>query len=280
VNPAALPPVLWAALGAILGGMAGPRISWAIRSWPGHEAFVEDYHDCARCPGGIKRRCCNAGQLQDRFYQVFSVVIAAVSGYLWGPSLKALLSWVFSVSCLIITVVDVRYLIIPDLLSIKGTWAGLLYALLCSAWVNLGKEPPSHFIPFTDSLIGVLLGGGSLWLLGWLAFLLLKKEGMGGGDVKLLAAIGAWLGWKAVLATILIASLCGSIGGIASIIYARIRYRREYKPLTHLIPFGPYLCLGFLIVFYAGLDPLYQLLAMYQRWVEHRFMGGPPYGLE
>jgi leader peptidase (prepilin peptidase)/N-methyltransferase len=100
------------------------------------------------------------------------------------------------------------------------------------------------------------------------AWIILKKEGMGGGDVKLLAAIGAWLGWKPVVGTIVLASLLGSIGGIGGIVYRRLRHGQAYQPLTHLIPFGPYLCVGFLFIFFAGLDPLYWLMERYQVWLD------------
>ncbi|MFZ2957458.1 MAG: A24 family peptidase [Candidatus Ozemobacteraceae bacterium] len=264
-----------AILGGIAGWFAGPRIGWAIRSWPGHESFEHDYLDCAKCPGGIKRRCYNAGAAQDKIFTVFSTVMGALSLALWGLSTKALLSWVFSVSCLVITVVDIRYLIIPDTLSVKGAWAGLLYSLTASLWVDyLGGVQPMHYVPIRDSVIGFMIGGGFLWMLGWLAWVILKKEGMGGGDVKLLAAIGAWMGWQPVIATVIIASLLGSIGGVTGILYQRIRYKKAYRPLTHLIPFGPYLCIGFLIVFYGGMTPLWGILEAYQRWVEGRFLPG------
>lgn len=267
--------VLAIVLAAVAGGVAGPYISWAIRSWPGHESLEPDYQDCWRCPGGIRRRCANAGKFQDRLCLVLSVVLAGLAVWLYGPNTKSLLAWVFGVSCWIITVVDIRYLIIPDTLSVKGAYAGLIYALGAWAWTSAGMAEPAHYVTLSDSCIGFLIGGGFLWLLGWLAWIILKKEGMGGGDVKLLAAIGAWLGWKPVIATVVIASLFGSVGGIAGIIYARIKYRKEYRPLTHLIPFGPYLCFGFLIVFFVGMEPIYGVLDLYQRWVERSFMPHP-----
>lgn len=267
--------VLTTLVAAVLGAMAGRYVSWAIRSWPGHESLEHDYLGCWKCPGGIRRRCANAGLLQDRVCLVISTLLAGFSIWYFGPTTKGLLAWVFGISCWIITVVDIRYLIIPDTLSVKGAYAGLIYALGAWAWTSAGMAPPAHYVPLTDSLIGFLIGGGFLWVLGWLAWVFLKKEGMGGGDVKLLAAIGAWMGWKPVIATVVIASLFGSVGGLTGILYARIKYRKAYKPLTHLIPFGPYLCLGFLIVFFAGMEPLFTVLDLYQRWVERTFMQVP-----
>ncbi len=257
----------FALMAAVLGALAGPRIGWAIRAWPGHEEFHCDYLYCADCEGGKRRGCYNAGRNQDRFYILVSTLAAGLSVAYFGVSGKAFISWMFAISCMIITVVDIRYLIIPDTLSINGCWTGLLYSACCWGVVKAGYEPLSYHVDFVDSLIGFIAGGGFLWLLGWLALVLLKKEGMGGGDVKLLAAFGAWTGWQTVIGTIVLASLLGSIGGISSIIYQKVRYRKQYKPLTHMIPFGPYLCFGFLFIFYFGLEPLFMAMDAYQQWV-------------
>jgi len=263
--------VLW---GAAAGFSLGPLIGWAIRSLPGHEALVEEYLNCWKCSGGIRRNCCNAGYAQDRFYILFSTIVGGLSIAAFGLGTKAILAWVFSVSCLIITIVDVRYLIIPDTLSINGCIAGLLYALVCHVWVvRFGFFKPQHYVTLTDSFLGFLIGGGFLWGLGYVALILLKKEGMGGGDVKLLAAIGAWMGWKAVLGTIVLASLFGSIGGISSILYNRIKFNQKYEPLTHLIPFGPYLCIGFMLIFFAGLEPLFWLMDVYHSFIQTHLIG-------
>lgn len=248
----------------------GPLIAWAIRSWPGHESLVETYLDCPQCEKGFQRNCCNSGKTQDYFYTIVSGIVAMLSVWLFGLSIKAFLSWVFSISCLIITVVDIRFLIIPDSLSVNGYYLGLSYAVVCHGLWRMGFPLPSHYIPLQDSILGFLIGGGFLRILGWLALLILKKEGMGGGDVKLLAAMGAWLGWQPVLGTIVLASLFGSAGGISGILYQRLRYKKKYRPLSHMIPFGPYLCVAFLIIFYAGMEPLYKLMEAYQLWLANR----------
>ena len=97
-----------------------------------------------------------------------------------------------------------------------------------------------------------------------------KPDGMGGGDVKLLAAMGAWAGWKPVIVTVLLASFVGAFVGIAGIIYDRIKNKKAYRPMTHHIPFGPYLCLGFLLTFYLGVEPFIALFAAYQNYIISR----------
>lgn len=254
---------------SVIGALAGKKLGWAIRAWPGHEEFHCDYLDCPKCENGKRRGCYNAGSLQDKLYILFSAIVAGLSVWYFGISIKAAISWLFAVSCLIITIVDIRFLIIPDTLSINGCWAGLVFSGLCWIWLKLGYAQPSYYVPFKDSLIGFLAGGGFLWLLGWLAWIILKKEGMGGGDVKLLAAFGAWAGWQTVIGTVILASFLGSIGGISSILYNKVRYGKKYKPLSHMIPFGPYLCVAFLFIFYFGLEPLLRLLDAYQMWLSH-----------
>jgi leader peptidase (prepilin peptidase)/N-methyltransferase len=96
-----------------------------------------------------------------------------------------------------------------------------------------------------DSLKGLLLGGGSLFVVATLYQWLFKREGMGGGDVKLLAMIGAFLGWKAVILTILSGSLIGSIIGISVMIL-------KGKDFKYAIPFGPFLSLGAVISLFYG----------------------------
>jgi leader peptidase (prepilin peptidase) / N-methyltransferase len=252
---------------AVIGAFLGKYLGWAIRAWPGHEQFHCDYLACPKCEKGIKRGCYNAGATQDKLYIVFSALVAGLSVYFFGLSVKSVISWVFAAACLIITVVDCRYLIIPDRISINGCYIGLIYAAVSSLWFYHTKTPLSYHIDFFDSLIGLAIGYGGLQILAWFALILLKKDGMGGGDIKLLGAIGAFLGWKGALTTMIIASFIGSIIGIATIIFQRIFYRKKYQPLSHMIPFGPYLCIGFLLVFYFGLEPFMKMFEAYQNWV-------------
>ena len=96
-----------------------------------------------------------------------------------------------------------------------------------------------------NAVLGIAVGGGILWALAWASPYLFGKEGMGGGDIKLLAMIGAFLGWKPALLTIMVGSLAGSVIGV-SLIALRLMKRDDY------IPFGPFLVLGALLsMFFA-----------------------------
>jgi leader peptidase (prepilin peptidase)/N-methyltransferase len=151
----------------------------------------------------------------------------------FGPSLSYLFYFSFIAALIVITVIDFYHQIIPDTISIPGIGVGLLGALIVPD------------IAFFNSLIGILVGGGSLFLVATLYQWLFKREGMGGGDVKLLAMIGGFLGWTSVILTILLSSLIGSIVGITVMIL-------KGKDFKTAIPFGPFLSIGAVISLFYG----------------------------
>jgi leader peptidase (prepilin peptidase)/N-methyltransferase len=100
-------------------------------------------------------------------------------------------------------------------------------------------------VPIIDSIFGIILGGGVLFLIGFLYEVIRKREGMGMGDVKLLAMIGAFLGWKGVIFVVFISSLIGTVVGISIILYKR-------GDLKYAIPYGPFLSLAAALYCYTG----------------------------
>jgi leader peptidase (prepilin peptidase)/N-methyltransferase len=148
-------------------------------------------------------------------------------------SWEYLLYFLFLSALIVITVIDLYHQIIPDVISLPGVGIGLLASLVLP------------HLKFLNSLTGVLLGGGSLFLVATLYQWFFKREGMGGGDVKLLAMVGAFLGWKAVILTILFSSFIGSITGIIFIAV-------KGKDLKYAIPFGPFLSLGAVLSLFWG----------------------------
>jgi len=158
----------------------------------------------------------------------FGVTLAAAGGLI--------LTW-----CLIaLFFIDADTYLLPDSLTLPLVWLGLLFNL------------HAVYVPLNDAVIGAVAGYLSLWSVFWLFKLLTGKEGMGYGDFKLLAALGAWLGWQALPAIILLSSVAGAILGIVMILLARHGWG---KPM----PFGPYLALaGFLALL---LGP--KMLALY-----------------
>jgi leader peptidase (prepilin peptidase)/N-methyltransferase len=157
----------------------------------------------------------------------------------FGISWEYLLYFLFLSALIVITVIDLYHQIIPDVISLPGIGIGLLASLV------LPYLTPLPRLTFFNSLTGVLLGGGSLFLVATLYQWFFKREGMGGGDVKLLGMIGAFLGWKAVILTILFSSFIGSITGIIFIAV-------KGKDLKTAIPFGPFLALGAVLSLFFG----------------------------
>jgi leader peptidase (prepilin peptidase)/N-methyltransferase len=155
---------------------------------------------------------------------------------LFGPSLRYLFLFLFAAALVAIAFIDLEHKIIPDVISLPGILVGVAFSFLPHA----GVSP-------VDALIGVVGGGGFLFLVGMVFEKVTGREGMGGGDVKLLAMIGAWMGWKALPFIILISSLSGAVIGGVSLVVARQGVRSR-------IPFGPFLALGALVFLFFGDD--------------------------
>ena len=152
-------------------------------------------------------------------------------------------AWAYAalVSALIVvTGTDLSHTMIPDAVTLPGIVVGLLCAAL--------------ILPITlmESLMGVLVGGGLLWFLAWISPYVFGKEGMGGGDIKLMAMVGAFIGWQPVLLAIMIGSFLGSVIGGALMISGVISRREP-------IPFGPFLAIGSLLalIFHQSLFEWY-----------------------
>ncbi len=151
----------------------------------------------------------------------------------YGLSLQYLLFLLFATTLVTISFIDLDHQIIPDVLSIPGIVAGLAAAFI-----------PGN-VSWFDSIIGIIGGGGTLFLVGLIYEKLTGKQGMGGGDVKLLAMIGAWMGWRSLPFVLLVSSLTGAIIGSIFLLAAGKGYRVK-------IPFGPFLSLGALFYIFFG----------------------------
>jgi leader peptidase (prepilin peptidase)/N-methyltransferase len=185
---------------------------------------------CSRCKAPISVR-----------YPIVELLTAIVSALLiwrFGTGLAGLATLVFAWMLISMTLIDADTQLLPDDLTLPLLWCGLL--------VNLNGT----FVPLEDAVIGAAAGYLSLWSVYWLFKLATGKEGMGYGDFKLLAALGAWLGWKMLPVIILLSSVVGAVVGIALIVFAR--HGRD-KP----IPFGPYLAAAGMLALLYG-KPLAQ----------------------
>ncbi|RZA34729.1 MAG: prepilin peptidase [Lysobacteraceae bacterium] len=175
--------------------------------------------------------------------ELLTGVLAGVLVWTFGSGLAGLATLLFLFLLVAMTFIDVDTQLLPDDLTYPLLWAGLL--------VNL----QGTFVPLQDAVIGAAAGYLVLWSVYWLFKLVTGKEGMGYGDFKLLAALGAWLGWQMLPTIILLSSVVGAIVGISLIVFAK---RGRDKP----IPFGPYLAAAGLIALLYGSSISGQLQAL------------------
>jgi leader peptidase (prepilin peptidase) / N-methyltransferase len=188
------------------------------------------WHDNLPLIGWIKRRgrcseCQASISIQYPLVEVAGGVLAIAALALYGLTAEAVFIYGACLALLTLAVIDFRTQLLPDVITLPLLWAGLLFQLLF--------QP----IMLTDAVIGAMAGYLTLWSFYWLFKLFTGKEGMGFGDFKLLAALGAWLGWSFLpLVLILSAGLGAIVGLIAQVMAPRLRG----KPL----PFGPFLALA------------------------------------
>jgi leader peptidase (prepilin peptidase)/N-methyltransferase len=180
---------------------------------------------CAGCAAPISPR-----------YPLIELLAACLSGFVawrFGFSWTTAAALLFVWAMIALAFIDLDTFYLPDDITLPLLWAGLL--------ANMGAA----IVDLPTAVIGAVAGYLSLWLVYWGFKFATGKEGMGYGDFKLLAAIGAWLGWKMLPVVILLSSFVGAIVGISLIVFAR---HERSKP----IPFGPYLVLGGLIAMFWG----------------------------
>jgi len=184
----------------------------------------------------LRGKCADCGARISPRYPVIEIVTALLSvavawhfGFGWPLAGGLLLTW----SLIALTMIDFDHQLLPDNITLPLLWLGLV--------LNLG----GIYTDINSAVIGAMAGYLSLWSIYWLFKLLTGKEGMGFGDFKLLALLGAWMGWQALPAIILLSSAVGAVIGIGLIV---LRGRDKNIP----IPFGPYLAIAGWIAFLWG----------------------------
>jgi leader peptidase (prepilin peptidase) / N-methyltransferase len=202
--------------------------------------------------GGRCRACRAPISARYPLIELLTAALALLSVARFGITPWGAVAFAFACALVVVSVIDLDHGIIPDVISLPGILLGLTVSAVVPGGVGLW-----------DAFAGTLLGGGLLWALAALYRRAAGIEGLGLGDVKLLAMIGAVLGWQSLPAVLLVASLAGSIGGLALIAShrGRTRARRVLHALgpgalaRHLrrtpLPFGPFLALGALAALYV-----------------------------
>jgi len=236
---------IYPGIALLLGFLIGSFLNVVIHRLPRQQSLIWPGSHCPACGASIGpwdnipllsyavlKGCCRSCgvHITGRYPMVEAVNGLAYSLIVWhfGLGWQSAIYAAFFSALLVISYIDLDYQIIPDAITLPGIALGVLAAVLALP------------IGLLDSVLGLLLGGGVLFALAWISPYLFGKEGMGGGDIKLLAMIGAFLGWKPVLLTMLIGAILGAIVGVA-LMALKILRRDQY------LPFGPFLAFGAVI---------------------------------
>jgi len=203
-------------LNLITPGSRCPACGHAIRAW--ENIPVISY----LMLGGRCSRCKTPISVRYPLIELVSGVLATVTAWQFGVTAEAIAAIILTWALICLTMIDYDHLYLPDTIVLPLLWAGLFL------------NSQHLFTDVYSALYGAIAGYLVLWIVFQLFKLLTKKEGMGYGDFKLLAMLGAWLGWQMLPAIILLSSLVGSVVGVSLIIFNK---HSRGKP----IPFGPYL---------------------------------------
>jgi leader peptidase (prepilin peptidase)/N-methyltransferase len=247
-------------LGGVIGLCIGSFLNVVIYRVPLKKSIVTPPSRCRNCDYLLKwydnipvlswlwlrGRCRKCGTGVSMQYPIVELITGALFVLvIWLTPAGPLLASRLLLVCILIALfgIDLEHQILPNSITLPGIVIGLLLSLIA---------PPG----WKDALIGAVLGGGILYAIAWAYYLWRREEGMGMGDVKMLAMIGAFLGWKAVLVTLVLSSFSGAIIGM-------IMMAAQRGDMKYALPFGTFLAIGALIAMLAG-EPL---VAWYARFL-------------
>jgi len=233
-----------------LGAVVGSFLNVCIWRIPEGMSIVSPASHCPECGHSIpfydniplvsylllRGRCRACGVRISPRYPLVEGLTALMALFLFlkfGLTLKFLAAFVFVSALILITFIDIDHQIIPDVISLPGIPICFLMAVFVMK------------LPFLEALLGLLIGGGSLYLIAVLYEVATKREGMGGGDIKLLAMLGAFLGWKSLLFILLVSSLVGAVVGISVMLV-------KGADMKYAVPFGPFLSIAAIAYLFVG----------------------------
>src|SRR5918992_812700 len=235
----------------IIGAVLGSFLNVCISRIPNGESVIQPPSHCPKCRAPIpffhnipllsylllRGRCCSCGErISFRYFAVELLMasLAVVLLYQFGLGLAFVVGFIFVAALIVISFIDLDVRIVPDVISLPGIVTGLLFAVIGRYIISdTHAVVPSPL----SALLGILAGGGFLLATAWIYEKVTGVEGMGGGDIKLLAMIGAFLGWPSIPITLFFASLVGSVVGIACMVATGAGRR-------FALPFAPFLCSG------------------------------------
>ncbi|MFI5234278.1 MAG: prepilin peptidase [Gemmatimonadales bacterium] len=231
--------LLYTIFGGLLGAVLGSFLNVCILRWPAEESVVRPPSRCPKCGYGLHwydnvpivswlvlrgkcRQCRTSISIQYPLIELATALIWAAFTWYRGPSLALVQGAVFFTILLGIAMTDAREYIIPDEFSLGGLVIGIALSL------------PGGFPVIGESLLGAAVGFGLLWLVAVAGKKVFKEDAMGGGDIKMMAMVGAFTGWTGVLLTIFLGSVLGVLIFVPPALFGKKK----------LVPFGVFLALG------------------------------------
>ena len=248
----------WGFLVFALGACVGSFLNVCVYRMPRDMSIARPPSHCPACNASIRwhdnvpivgwialrGRCrdCRA-RISPRYMLVEALTGALFLGaWLRDPAFGVVLDWILIAALIAATFIDFEFYIIPN----EITYGGVVVGLALSALVPDRFHEASSFVSGgLLALLGIVVGGGSLLLIAWAGEKVFRKEAMGMGDVKLMALIGAFLGWRAIPFTLMTSAMFGSVVGISLMFLQR-------KGRSDPIPYGPYIALGALLWIFWG----------------------------
>jgi leader peptidase (prepilin peptidase) / N-methyltransferase len=235
-----------------VGAAVGSFLNVLIFRIPEGQSIVLPSSHCPKCGHAIRvydnipiisylilrgkcRDCHEKISLQYPIVEAITAIMSLLLFLKFGLSFKYLFSFIFTCALIVITFIDLRHQIIPDVISLPGI---PVFFLLAVFFMD---------VPIWEALLGILIGGGSLFAIAFLYEIITKREGMGGGDIKLLAMLGAFLGWKSLFFILFVSSLLGAVVGVSAMIM-------KGQDMKYAVPFGPFLSIAAVAYLFVGAD--------------------------
>ena len=237
----------------VFGLVIGSFLNVCIYRVPRELSIINPPSSCPNCKSPIKpwdnipvlsylilagkcRKCGENISIRYPSVELLNGLMYATVFFRYGPGWHLPLLFALVSSLLVITFIDLDFQIIPDVITLPG----IIIGLAASHFILPDPFSKYSLLGFVHSLIGLLAGGVTFYLIA-----ILSRGGMGGGDVKMMAMVGSFMGWKGIFLTTLVGSLTGSLIGIALIVF-------KGKGRKTKIPFGPFLALGSLVTLFFG----------------------------
>jgi leader peptidase (prepilin peptidase)/N-methyltransferase len=236
-----MPPAFYIVVAAALGAIVGSFLNVCIYRLPLGKSVAWPGSACTSCARelswfenipvlawvALRGRCRTCGTLISARYPIIEALTGAMFALAWwyyGPGVLLFSRLVFGCALIVLFAIDLEHHLLPNSITLPGIVVGFVFSLFTApGWMA--------------SLIGILVGGGVLWAVAEAYYRIRHEDGLGMGDVKMLAMIGAFLGWKLTLVTLMMASLSGTVIGIGLIVTKR-------GGLKYALPFGTFLALG------------------------------------